>query len=233
MKLIKNLFYTIISITLLTSCDNYLDVNTSPNDPLASQVSPGLVLPAAQNGSYSALVVSPSSLGNIMMNQWAGDVTNFTSGNTEEYFYTFSPTFYSIIWDRIYLVTDKLQAVINADSEEYVNYAAIAKIVKARNMQIIVDLYGDAPYSQAFLRGGNYQPGYDKDSDIYMALFSELGEAIGMINGATVSAENPGASDVMLGGDMDMWVKFANTLRLKLLVRASSSSNGDVQTWVA
>lgn len=232
MKLIKQLFYILIPITLLSSCDNYLDVNTSPNNPQASQVTPSLVLPAAQNGSFSALVGSPNNLGNVMMNQWAGDVTNFTSGNTDEYFYNITSSFYSNVWDSFYLATDKLQAIINADSDENRYFAAIAKIMKVRSMQNVVDLYGDAPYSEAFQRGLNYQPSYDNDSDIYMALYDDLDSAIDMINNAPLNAENPGTSDVILGGDMDTWVKVANTLKLKLLVRASSSSNGDVQTFV-
>lgn len=238
MKLINKTFLLLLVIAVsFASCDSYLDVNEDPNNPVADIVTPDLMLPASQNGCASIMqgVYSSSQMvnfGNVMMNQWAGDVTNFTSGNSDEYVFNMTNTFYDTIWDRIYIATDKLQAIINKDSDEYRNFTAIARILKAHNMQYIVDLYGDAPYSEAFQRGANYQPAYDKDSDIYMALYDELTQAISDIDNATSVAVSPGSSDVMLGGNMVIWKKFANTLRLKLLVRASSSTDAAVQTWV-
>jgi len=235
MKLINKTLLLLLVITSFVSCNSYLDVNDDPNNPVSDLVSPDLILPAAQNGCASIMQGADTRLvnfGNVMMNQWAGDVTNFTSGNSDEYVFNMTNTFYSSIWDRIYIATDKLQAIINKDSDKYRNFTAIARILKAHNLQYIVDLYGDAPYSEAFQRGQNYQPKYDKDSDIYMGLYDELTQAINDIHNTTLETVNPGSSDVMLGGDMVMWEKFANTLRLKLLVRASSSSDADVQSWV-
>ncbi|SDR73328.1 Starch-binding associating with outer membrane [Polaribacter sp. KT25b] len=233
MKLINKYILTLFVLTSIFSCSDYLDVNTSPNDPTADVVGPELILPAAQNGSYSAKAGTQNRFGLTLMNQWAGDVTNFTGGNVDEYRFNVTATFYGGIWNNAYLASDKLQAVINIDSPENVYFTAIAKVLKAQTMQYVVDIYGDAPYSEAFQRGENYQPAYDAASDIYKSLFIELTEAITLIDGAGLEAVNPGSSDVMLGGDMDMWKKFANTLRLKLLVRASSSSDGDVQSWVS
>lgn len=233
MKLFNKYILTLFVLTSFFSCSDYLDVNTSPNNPTADVVGPELILPAAQNGAYSAKAGTQNRFGITMMNQWAGDVTNFTGGNVDEYRFNVTSTFYGGVWNNQYLATDKLQAVIRKDSPENTLYTAIAKILKSHNMQYIVDIYGNAPYSEAFQRGENYQPAYDNAADIYASLFTNLTEAINLIDAAGVDAVNPGSSDVMLGGDMDMWKKLANTLRLKLLVRASSSANGDVQSWVA
>jgi hypothetical protein len=233
MKLFNKYILTLFVLTSIFSCSDYLDVNISPNDPTADVIGPELILPAAQNGSYSTKAGSQNNFGLILMNQWAGDVTNFTGGNVDEYRFNVTATFYGAIWNNAYLSSDKLQAVINIDSPENTYYTAIAKVLKAQTMQYIVDIYGDAPYTEAFQRGENYQPAYDAASDIYKSLFIELTEAINLINEASVDAVNPGLNDVMLGGDMAMWKKFANTLRLKLLVRASSSSDADVQSWVS
>ena len=233
MKIFNKYILTLFVLTSIISCSEYLDVNTSPNDPTADVIGPELILPAAQNGSYSAKTATQNQFGLILTNQWAGDVTNFTGGNVDEYRFNVTATFYSGIWNNAYLAADKLQAVISIDSPENSYFTAIAKVLKVQTMQYVVDIYGDAPYTEAFQRGENYQPAYDNASDIYKSLFIELTEAINLINGAGVEAVNPGLSDVMLGGDMDMWGKFANTLRLKLLVRASSSSDGDVQSWVS
>lgn len=232
MKILNKYLLILILLTGLVACNDYLDINTDPNNPTAEVVGPELTLPAAMNGSYSALAGNQSRLGNIMSNQWAGDVTNFTSGNEDEYRFNVTATFYSSVWNNQYLATDKLQSVINKNSDENVYYTAIAKILKVHNMQYIVDLYGDSPYTEAFQRGENYQPAYDSASSVYESMYAELGEALSLIDGATNIAKDPAGADIMLGGDMDMWVKFANTLKLKLLVRASSSSDATVQTFV-
>jgi len=232
MKILNRSFLILILITSLVACNQYLDVNTDPNNPTADIVGPDLVLPAAQNASYSQLVGSQTNLGNIMMNQWAGDITNFTGGNENEYRFNVTATFYGSIWNNLYLATDKLQAIINKNSDENVYFTAIAKILKVHNMQYVVDLYGDCPYSEAFQRGTNYQPKYDTAESVYESMYAELEEAVALINSATLVAVNPGSSDVMLGGNMDMWTKFANTLKLKLLVRASSSTDATAQTFV-
>ncbi len=231
MKLIKTTIILLILTFGLASCDSFLDVNEDVNNPTSDTVTPELILPAAQNGTYNILVQNQNRLGGIMMNQWAGDVTNFTGGNDDEYHYNITNTFYSQVWEKNYIVTDKLQAIINKNDPKYANYAAIAMILKSHNMQYIVDLYGDAPYSEAFQRGDNYQPKYDDAKSIYVGLYDALNQAINLIDNAG-SAVNPGANDVMLGGNMGMWKKLANTLKLKLLVRAASSSDSNMQAFV-
>lgn len=233
MKKINKYILTLVVLAGFSSCNDYLDINTSPNDPIADVVGPELILPAAQNGSYSTKSGTQNRFGMTLMNQWAGDVTNFTGGNVDEYRFNVTATFYGGIWNNAYLATDKLQAVIRKDAPENVYFTAIAKILKAHNMQYVVDFYGDAPYTEAFQRGENFQPAYDTAQSIYESLFVELTEAINLINGAGIDAVDPGVADVMLGGNMDLWKKFANTLRLKLLVRASSSSDSGVQSWVS
>ncbi len=237
MKYNKIIILLLFMVAGLASCDSYLDVNDDPNNPTADLVTPNLILPAAINGTCTAKQGGRSNyavnFGNVMMNQWAGDVTNFTSGNSDEYTFNITNTFYQNIWNSYYLATDKLQAIINKDSDKYTNFTAIAEILKAHNMQYIVDTYGNAPFSEAFLRGANYQPAYDDDFQIYQDLYDLLDDAIAKIDNAGASAIAPDAtSDVMLNGNMPMWKKFANTIKLRLLVRASSSSDAAVQSWV-
>lgn len=232
MKTLNKYILILILATGFVACRDYLDINTDPNNPTADVVGPELILPGAQNASYAALAGRQNSLGNIMSNQWAGDVTNFTSGNEDEYRFNVTASFYDDVWDNQYLRTDKLQAIINKNSDENVYFTAIAKILKVHNMQYVVDLWGDCPYTDAFQRGINYQPVYDSALSVYESMYTELEEATSLISTASDAAINPGETDIMLGGNMTMWGKFANTLKLKLLVRASSSSNADAQSFV-
>jgi hypothetical protein len=83
------------------------------------------------------------------------------------------------------------------------------------------DLYGDIYYSEA-LRGrdGILYPAYDKQSDIYAGLLSELDAATTMITNGT-DAVNP-TYDLMFGGDRTQWIKFCNSLKLRLLMHESA-----------
>ncbi len=64
------------------SCDNYLDINEDPNNPQIEQVHPALMLPGAMTGAYRVQSRTMNELGNIWMQNWGGDVNNFTGANT-------------------------------------------------------------------------------------------------------------------------------------------------------
>jgi Starch-binding associating with outer membrane len=130
-------------------------------------------------------------------------------------------------WDDVYLNLKNyniMESLAIADStQEY--YGAIGVIMSAFMYQRIVDLYNNAPYSQA-LSTSNTTPGYDSASSIYTNSIAQIDSAIGVIKGATSAAENPGTYDVMFGGDMSMWIEFANTLKLKILMRLTQTPSG-------
>lgn len=118
-----------------------------------------------------------------------------------------------------------LQTIINLNNEESPlagigngstnNQMAVARILKAYYFWFLTDLYGDIPYFEA-LRGNEVlQPTYDPQEEIYADLFKELTEAEAMIN----EDEAGVTGDILLGGDMSMWKKFANTTRLFMALR--------------
>ncbi|NNL15498.1 MAG: SusD/RagB family nutrient-binding outer membrane lipoprotein, partial [Flavobacteriaceae bacterium] len=110
-------------------------------------------------------------------------------------------------------------ALRSYSGDENVNYRAIGKIMESFHFQILVDIYGDIPYSEALLRGGNPTPKYDDAQEVYTGIIATLDEAIMMIDGAGDDALVPGSDDITFGGDMDMWKVFANTIKLRVLVR--------------
>lgn len=221
MKKIKILL-PILALTLF-SCDDYLDINQSPNNPTPENISPNLALAAAISEPYRILNTSANDLGNVWMQNWGGNVNTVTGGYATEYSLQLNSTFKPAIWDQTYLTVANLQNIINKDTETYDNHKAISKIMKVYYMQYIVDLYGDAPYSQAWDRA-NYTPAYDDDQAIYRSFIVELKEAINLIENANASDAGVGAEDIVFQGDLDNWVKFANTLRLRVLLRESEVS---------
>ena len=101
--------------------------------------------------------------------------------------------------------------------------------MKAFVYQRIVDLYNNAPYTTALNGGSDNFPTYDKAADIYKSLIGQVDSAIDLINTAPVDAKIPGNDDVLYGGDMGKWIKFANTLKLKLLIHTTASPVMDIK----
>lgn len=212
----------IASLAAFSSCDDYLDVNEDPNNPSSEIVKPEIVLGATQVYTYSQLARNMNQLGNLMMNNWTRDVG---ASNSSYYFneqtYNVTSEFYSGIWENLFIRTSNYTFIQNTTDSGYDNYKAIAKILKSYYFQYLVDLYGDIPYSEAHKRGANLTPAYDDDLAIYRDLVVQLDQAIDLINNAPPESLNPGSNDVMLNGDMDMWIKFANSTKLRILLRES------------
>src|SRR5690606_12812535 len=136
---------------------------------------------------------------------------------------------YAAIWNNTYVRTTTFSLIINNEDPVYTNYNAIARIMKTYYFQYLVDLYGDIPYSEAHQLGANIQPSYDDDEAIYGSLLEELNTAISLINNAPMEAIAPGSEDVIMGGNMGQWVKFANTLKLRLLLRQEATGTYNSQ----
>jgi hypothetical protein len=230
MKKIIYLFTLILAVGTFQSCEDYLDINDPLNDPIESQVTPDLILAGAMTGSFPSQSNNMNRLGNVMMNNWAGNINAFTGGFNEEYQLIITSTFYNFIWDGIYLNVANFQAMIDADFENYENHKAIAKIMKSYYMQYVVDLYGDAPYTEAFQGGDNPTPTYDDDMEIYRALITEVDEALALIDNNTDLTNPVGSEDVVYNGNMTNWVTFANTLKLRILMRQSTLAETDGET---
>lgn len=230
MKKIK-LILPVLALALF-SCDNYLDVNDSPNSLLFDQVAPNKLLPAAQVTTFRAQAINMNQLGNVFMNSWAGNVASFTGGYANEYQLNIENSFYAAIFQNIYLNTKNFQEIINYPNDDHSkdNYVAAAKICKAHYMQYLVDLYGDIPYSQAFLDVSNTSPKYDDDQFVYRQLINELDSATQLIMDADAHAEDITTFDVMMHGDMAKWAQFANTIKLRMLLRMSNNT-GAVATY--
>ena len=85
----------------------------------------------------------------------------------------------------------------------------------------MTDFYGDVYYSEALKgREGILYPVYDKQADIYTGLLKELETANADITGGTETVSS--TYDLMFGGDKVQWQKFTNSLKLRLLMRASA-----------
>lgn len=231
---IKNLkYFSVLLLSLsLFSCDNFLDINEDPNNVQAEDITPTKSLQGALTNAYRVQARAMNQLGNIYMQNWGGDVNNFTSANNDEYSLAIDNTFYAGIWDGLYPAIYNMQKTIEYNSDDYDNHKAIALIMKSFYMQYIVDLYGNAPYSDAFKGQANTTPSYDDDKAIYRDLVTNINKAIDMFYAADANDADVTASDVIFNGNINKWLRFANTLKMRLLLRQSGLTDPDTVAYL-
>jgi len=223
-KLFKYIFI-LLAVTLVPACsEDYLDINTDPNNP--TDVSPDLALPVAENltATYHYLDRRTNTLGNMLMANWSQ--SDGYAWYPDEFKYLVTSSFYATNFNTAYQNPLKQYHTLDRpDDPSYDYYTAIAMIMKALHFQILVDMYGDIPYTEALQRSLDASPKYDDAQTVYNDLIVKLTAAIDRIKNANELAIEPAEDDIIFGGDMESWIKFANTIKLRILVRQSDMAD--------
>lgn len=203
-----------------TSCEKYLDVNDDANK--TEEASIEVVLPSTQASLAIHVGGELFNLGGF----WSQYHTQSPdAGQYEEMdAYNISSDFFDRTWQELYAGSLMDAKYIKEESKGVNNsYYLIAALIEAYTYQVLVDLFDQVPYTEA-LQGVNgiNSPKYDDGQDIYTALLSNIDEAVALYTNDPGVA--PTTNDILLGGDMDAWLRFANTLKLKMLLRAYNTS---------
>jgi hypothetical protein len=202
------------------SCETTeLDLLDSPNTLAPSQGSVDLFLNAIQIGFADFLE---------QVTEEAAEVTRMKHMFGPTYASAYGPTTFDGHW-VVYsgLMADARAMVPLAEEQGLFIHAGIAKVLEAYVMVTLVDNFADVPYSEA-LDANILNPKVDSGKDIYDAMYLLIDDAIADFN--KVSVGTP-ASDLIYNGNKSKWIKFANSLKLKMylttgLVNASASTAG-------
>ena len=203
------------SLVAAQSCskiDEFGDINTNPN--------------RATEPVPSALLTNVlSNLGNNL--GWDQGGINTVAGLYAQYFsetqYTEAsryakPTFNvdgyytGALADLQTIIIYNTDAATSTKANQYgtnANQIAIARILKAQYFKFLTDAFGDIPYFTA-LKANNGSNTYDKQQDIYPDIIKELKEASAQLN---TSAPIAVQGDILFGGNISKWKKYANSLR--------------------
>jgi Starch-binding associating with outer membrane len=216
----KYILLLFIAIVFLgSSCKDFLNVNeTNPNN--ASQVAARLVLPASINRVATTLN-NPRRFDFVYL--WHG-LWSISAGYSQPQNlvqYKLLNSNYQLGFREFYTAANNLDVIEKSSTDpKDVYFVAIAKIMKAYIFQNLVDCWGDVPYAEAFQTGtGNLKPKYEAQQTIYEALVTDLDAAMDLIQNASSDANAVlPAADIMYGGDMTEWQRFANTVKLRMLI---------------
>jgi Starch-binding associating with outer membrane len=226
MNQIKRLF-TLSAITLVafSSCKKFVDVNNDPNNNLSTKSD--FVMSGALGTTYRNQVGTNL---NIVPGIWTGiyaHSTSFTGGGNEKT-YEYTPADFNAFTPLFDNAADYQYVMKNADKDGVSFWKDPADVMQCYVFQQLVDLYGDVPYTQAFQGVANITPKYDKQQDIYEDLIVRIDKAIANMTAATwpTSADFT-VQDIYFGLNKTSWIRFANTLKLRILMRQSFMAGRD------
>lgn len=218
---IKYVFVIFISFLVLISCDKWItpDLNIDPTAP--SDATLAVILPTTQAGLAYTL---------------GGEIGRFTSLLTQHhtgisrqhqglYNYNLTESDLDNAWLNMYVGPMENSTIImkKAIEQNSPHYQGIAEVIMAISLGMWTDILGDVPYHEAFLGNANLQPKYDKQEDIYNTIYALLDSAVKHLN-ASASTFQPGADDLIYGGDMSKWTKAAYTVKARYLLHLQKYS---------
>ncbi len=226
MKKQNLIIYAVALVLTATGCKkDFFDINDNPNQPVEANITPDLAIAAQLTASAAR-----NSGNYAFLNRWLGywSASGSFSRSTVEMSYNITNSSFNGIWNGVYYTVNQYKAMEkNAEALDWKFYQGIAKIMQAHEMAILVDMYGNIPYSEAWNLSEYIRPKYDNGEDVYKALFGELDAAIALLKAA---AQDPkiGTVDIMFNGNKTNWLKFANTLKLRLLIHCSATTTFNV-----
>ena len=223
----KQFLFILISLGIIlgSSCKKtYLDVNNDPNRVTDANITAELIFTQAENA-----VGQRAASGNFLfLDQWMGYLAPNGGFVPQQDIITYDVDFIfgeALFQNHYDVLFDLHQAEVKSLATGDIALAGASIILSAKLFQELVDLYGDIPYSQAFQVNSYTTPAYDNAQDIYNSLQARLDTAISYMElpekNAFVSA------DIINHGDQAKWIKFANTLKLRLLIRQSEVAGFD------
>lgn len=220
-----------ILIVALSSCTaKYLDINTNQNEP--GNLNPdGYVLLSAMNNVASSVISSDVNTAQFTDCLLGGPLGGYFAESKTGWANTISKYDAKNDWTRVFLNSDQVIPVLYSNLSSIKAYSessqnpvpwAMAQIIKVAAMSRITDTYGPIPYSKIGEDGNIITP-YDSQEEIYDKFFEELDNSI------LILKENPNVLlvanvDKIFNGDFSKWIKFANSLKLRLAIRIAYAS---------
>lgn len=216
----KKIFFIlgIITAGLTTiSCErDVTELNVDPKHP--TSVQSDQLLATAQYQQFYFIASPNVNQGNFVFFTQQFAETTYTDETNYNLVTRNQPrNFYNRMYDRVLKnYVDAENSINNEVLSAAVkkNRKAVLEISSVYAWEVLVDTYGNIPYSQAFKAPEILSPAYDDAKTIYADLFKRIDAAVAMIN---TSADGfPANSDLVYHGDLNQWKKFAQSIKLRL-----------------
>ncbi len=219
-KIIYSFAAALLALVLFSSgCTKDFDkINTNPNAPSIDQAAPNMLLTQAIESMTDR--VHEIFLGHEMGGCWVQHMAKVQYPDEDRYVPRMSVI--NNTWTSFYAASGyDIQTIYSiGGATNNTSYQAVALILKSYLTSVLTDLYGDVPYTEAW-KGNDAEailsPVYDTQESIYAALLANLDQANTWLTEDAPAIEG----DILYGNDLMLWKKFANSLKLRLLLRQS------------
>lgn len=120
------------------------------------------------------------------------------------------------------------------DKDRYKNIASIANILRTYEAWLLFDTHGAAPYTEALLGlQGNITPKYDMLQDLYKKFDEIIKTQVTVLLSNQPNQIALSNNDYFYQGNVAKWIRFANTLRIKMAQRFEKVDNVHFQAVLA
>jgi hypothetical protein len=228
MSLRINLMIIATTAIITTSCKKHLDINVDPDVPSLEQGTPELVFPAGVASAAGRIGGDLAIVGGIWSQFYTQNTTSSQYRNVDAFNMSkndFGSTLLSSPWAELYsgALNDFQFVITKSKALKNWNYNLMATVMKAYTLQVLVDFYDKVPYTEAFQGADNLAPHFDDGYTVYKGILAELDSAL---NKNFEASTNTFAAETdfifpepLTDWTIDPWIKFANTLKLKLYTR--------------
>lgn len=240
MKKIINYFLGLSLVAVLfTACTNYLDINKDPNYP--ANASTPILFASGTTWSASILGCDVQLTGALWAQHYAQNNTSQQYATIDQYNLANNSSYFTRYWQSVYsgALPDLKLTISQSEKERAWNYWLPAKVMTAFNYNMLVSLYEKIPFSQALMGDANLTPVFDDPKVVDTGIIAILDAAIAkkdsalkveaLIADAKTVLPSLSSKDMVFGGDLDKWVQFAKTLKLKILMRDFATNQAAIQ----
>ncbi|MEG0518906.1 MAG: SusD/RagB family nutrient-binding outer membrane lipoprotein [Bacteroidales bacterium] len=231
----KNILLIVMFSALFVSgCGNWLDINKSPNTAGIEDVTDELLLTACEFDMLNNHVNSSNAM---LISQHLTKSGEF-SGNYTFLSGSIMPQNVDAWWNTYYETNNNLKLIYNNSVKSGDRmHKGIAQTLTILNFQRLVDIFGNIPYSEACDAYDHPQPKYDDAATIYADLILKIDEAIADVEAGakdyTTTLQTAHTklekADILCQGDVNLWIRFAYTIKLRLLMRVSNVQDVNTQ----
>lgn len=206
------------AISILTSCSEFDQLNQDP-DRLET-VNPGTMLDPVL---YDLAIYNWQRY-----NSYTGELMQYSSssssGGYSRYYFTESTG--NSVWNAYYSALSNIKEIEKqAIAYNVPNYQAIALTLQGWVMQMLVDTFGDVPFSEACrVEEGITKPKFDDQKEIYNNIIEGLKTANGLYDENTALNYNT-SGELLYASDVAKWHKFNNSILLRILLRAGKTAD--------
>ncbi|QEC45113.1 SusD/RagB family nutrient-binding outer membrane lipoprotein [Pseudobacter ginsenosidimutans] len=214
MKRISGILAAWVLAVSITGCDKYLDKLDNPNLVKEPPLN-GLLTTSTYQTAYDAFLM--------------GDITSYytqylASNSKASDGDIYNEVDYSNTWESFYATMMNIQQMITkAEANKAYKHLGVGKILMAYNLNMLINSFGDVPFSEALKGLDLLIPTFDKQADLHQTCLTLLSDGIADLNKQDVSMDLNSNNDLIHKGSVSAWIKTANALKARFLTQFSKT----------